>query len=477
MLDKRCHFSLGQRILILVFILSPLLCILLFIPFPPPKPPPTPLPIPALPATPTVDAPATYAVLQQTAAAPLPNFCHFTNQTYTLQKQFVNNTHTRVELLAETAVSPNGEWSATAVKLANAVQEMRLAQHGETKHTFRLILQWYEPVKHLVWSPDGRYLALVTRQERTYVTDLFDIEGNHWSQISRYTFAEREEMPLVWSPDGRILYFASRGNGITQMHHFDPATWQTTDIWLGGQFLWPPSYAQSGKQAVVYWLRDGRKELIVMEPDGRNTRLLLENVELVETIYWLRNHVEVALVLQEENGRRVIIVNTETGEQRTIADNLLNTSAFRYWPQADLLTFWAEVESGQGVEMGYFSDGTQAYAFAYDYKADWKPREFWSPDGQAMAMKLGDSYFGEALTLVYMDGRSPQIIYDQLQGLGNPLWSPDSNYVAFTQLNPNAVPQTGIALEIRDQNGNEVARLTPYDTFWDNQYFLEWQPC
>ena len=476
MFGKSRQLTIWQRVLILLGVLAPLFCGLWFIPFPPPVPTPTRTPVPFVPATPTVDRVATQVSLQQTAVAPLPSFCHLTNQTVTLQKRPVNNTHTRLRLLAPTAVAANGEWSASVVELVNAIRELRLT-NGIIEHKFRLVLQWHDPVKHLVWSPDGRYLALVTRQEESYVTDLYDIAGHHWPEINRYHYDEREEMPLVWSPDGRYLYFASRAHQFTQLHRYEPATAQLIDVPEFGHFLWPPLYAQSGTKMVANLQRVGNKELVLMEPDGRNARTLLANVELVETIYWLRNHRELALVLGEENGRHIIILDTETGEQRTIVDNLHDISAFRYWPQADLITFWAEVRSGWGVEMGYFSDSTQAYQFDYGYQADWKSREFWSPDGQTMAMKLGSPGFGEALALVYVDGRLPQILYRNLRGLGDPLWSPDSQYLAFTLLNANAMPQADVILEIRDRNGREISRIDPYSIFGDTHYYLEWLPC
>jgi hypothetical protein len=470
-------FTLVQRVFIIVITLASLVYGLWVISEPPlslPSPTPTHAPTPDLTrSTAEAEATATQIAFQQTAVAPLPSQCDHPNQTYTLQRKEADRFGEY--LLFPVAVAPDGSWSATVVEQPDAVRELRLT-NGETNYHFRLIVEWWQPIKHLIWSPDGRYLALTHRRYETYFTNLYDINGNYWPNINIYEYDDREEMPIVWSPDGRFLYFASRMNNITQLRSYEPATQQTNSVNINGHFLWPPVYASSGTHVVAYLQRAGQNDLVLMEPDGRNAHTLLSDIELTEAVYWLRNHTWLAMVLKEENGRRVIIFDTENNEQWTLQENLYKIDAFRYWPQNDALTFWAEPERDHGVEFAYFPDGTLAYRFDSPQRRGWKIREFWSPDGQAVVLKLG--FLGdETLALAYVDGRSPNILYTNLRGLGDPLWSPDSQQFAFTQFNSNNIPNTYVVLEIRDQNGSGLSHFTPYSATFDGQHYLEWVPC
>jgi hypothetical protein len=92
----------------------------------------------------------------------------------------------------------------------------------------------------------------------------------------------------------------------------------------------------------------------------------------------------------------------------------------------------------------------------------------WSPNGEIAAIKHATNE-GESLTLAFVDGRAPIVLRTGLSGLGDPLWSPDSRMLAFTQ----AVNNSPVALSIVSIDGTELWNFAPVPLEWA----LDWFAC
>jgi hypothetical protein len=98
---------------------------------------------------------------------------------------------------------------------------------------------------------------------------------------------------------------------------------------------------------------------------------------------------------------------------------------------------------------------------------------FFSPDRQVAAVKvrLPDQ---EKLALARTDGSPPVIARAGLSGLGDPLWSPDSRLVAFTQSGQRGP----VTWQIVGADGQDVWSLPPArpgaEYVWGN---LAWAEC
>jgi len=92
----------------------------------------------------------------------------------------------------------------------------------------------------------------------------------------------------------------------------------------------------------------------------------------------------------------------------------------------------------------------------------------WSPDGSTAALKVARDE-GESLLLVFMDGRLTITLRSGLSGLGDPLWSPDSSMLAFTQ----SIGSTPVELEVVAIDGRSIWTFSPFPLEW----MLLWFPC
>jgi Tol biopolymer transport system component len=96
------------------------------------------------------------------------------------------------------------------------------------------------------------------------------------------------------------------------------------------------------------------------------------------------------------------------------------------------------------------------------------PQAFPAPNGAWLALKVGTPG-DERLYIVKADG-TWHSVRTGLSGLGDPLWSADGVYLAFTQ----SVNQGEVTLEIVNANGASVQRVVGYRGIFRD---VRWSRC
>jgi len=144
-----------------------------------------------------------------------------------------------------------------------------------------------------------------------------------------------------------------------------------------------------------------------------------------------------------------------------------------YDASTNTLAFMWQTPEGAFGRDTYQPDGTRLSHTLMVGDMERPLKEFWSPDGQTVALKIGQlgyrGLYDEMLVLAYPDGRKPVLVRSGLAGLGDPLWSPDSRQLAFTQWTPNR----SLTLEVVSSAGEQQ--------YWTWNYqlsaSLEWSAC
>ncbi len=120
----------------------------------------------------------------------------------------------------------------------------------------RKVLDQPRPDWVVHWSPDGKYLAVISEAEgQDYRTTLVPLDGSKPLVIAldgKVINAKGSH----WSPDGSQVAFASNVSGIYQIGIFDLATQQIRWLTEGDGEKEHPQYAPDGKQ-IVYVLSYG----------------------------------------------------------------------------------------------------------------------------------------------------------------------------------------------------------------------------
>ncbi|MBZ0274644.1 MAG: hypothetical protein K8I60_00785 [Anaerolineae bacterium] len=400
---------------------------------------------------------------------------------------------------------------------------------------------------YIVWSPDSQSVA-IQYYSGEYLTDLekpgvFRVDGTAVPDVLRLSadLAETglsESLPLIWSEDSRLLSFVTlRGNADSpefNMTTYTPASGDGEVRVITANLLRAPFYAPDKQHVAVYedalaqktitvmqldganptplvsqaadagdpdWSLDGRYVAAVwaagngderqvrltwMQPDGSGRQDVSGAFRDIRELRWMRSGAALAyLVWWGEAGNSIEIADTATGERHELVSRIDTITDIQYDPDSDILSWWWQDGSSWGKD-AFRSDGTPVYHLLAAGGFERQPRsEFWSPEGDVLALKLGRIRYGkggpdavnadESLVLVYADGRLPVVVRSGLSGLGDPLWSPDGRYLAFTQ----SINRGPVSFEIITANGADVWRdaAPPEYTFewlWTKS---GWIPC
>jgi Tol biopolymer transport system component len=138
-------------------------------------------------------------------------------------------------------------------------------------------------------------------------------------------------------------------------------------------------------------------------------------------------------------------------------------------PADGRISFWWRTTTATGTD-AYELSGKRVYRLPAVGQIDEQDsRAFWAPDGHSAVLKMGPPG-NESLQLSWVDAPSPRILRAKLTGLSDPLWSPDSSKVAFTEAANNGP----VTLQIIGADGREIWRFNKFQSFFRD---LAWSRC
>lgn len=202
-----------------------------------------------------------------------------------------------------------------------------------------------------------------------------------------------------------------------------------------------PDWSPNGEWVAVVWSRENddffTTTLTWMHPDGSERHDLQANFTDVRDLRWLPNDQLAYLAWRKDSGNNLETVDLKTGERHVLAEGFQNMPHITYDANTNQLSFMWYVRDGDYGLDSYTPDGTRISRVLVSGETLRPFKTFWSPDGKTVLLKVGEltsmSMYGELLTVGYADGRPSITLRSGLDGLGDPLWSPDSRQFAFTQ--------------------------------------------
>jgi Tol biopolymer transport system component len=318
-------------------------------------------------------------------------------------------------------------------------------QTGAPDGTIRYTLMAYQPSANALkplaqemdrgpfYSPDGSRVAYYTMAGGRKSITISDLDGANPVKLAD---AADDSGNADWSPDGKWV----------------AAVWATGEV------------DDPARRVRLSW----------MHPNGTERHDLEADFKDVHDLRWMKDGRLAYVAWRGAAGNSIEVVDTASSERHVIAGGLQEVVDFTYNADVNQLSFWYEDEGGSLGKTVYTADGALAYRFTISDGLDRPRKEFWSPDGKVAAVKIGrnwsQSSSGEALALVYTDGRPPLVLRDNLYGLGDPLWSPDGKLLAYTWADRQFRPAT---MDVVTTGGKTLWTYAPY-TLWQPS---EWERC
>jgi Tol biopolymer transport system component len=390
-----------------------------------------------------------------------------------------------------------------------------------------------EPFRHQVaWSSDSRmfsinYLQYTDRYIET--VNVYDTEGNLQGELSTEITDPVYSGLSLWSSDWSPVHWSSDGQIVTYirpvaMDQFDLMSLDVTEgefkplaqnldrppfyasgmdylaayegqerpfsidiLEVSGENHVPlvtdasdagnPDWSPSGEWVAAVWATGNgesrRVFLSWMHPDGTGRQDMDADFRDVRDLRWITGESELAYIAWRGDEASIEIADTETGTRRTLAEGFTQIADFTYDVKTYTLSFWWQNAKGERGKDIYRLDRTRSGRILYNADLERPRKEFWSPDREMVAIKVGTLFYrgisDEHLILAFTDGREPLLIRSGLSGLGDPIWSPDGQSLAFTQ----SRGRSDAALHRVNTSGINLWEYTPYPV----GRTLEWEGC
>ncbi len=323
----------------------------------------------------------------------------------------------------------------------------------------------------LIWQIDSS--ALMWYEETWEVGEIYEYRLMEYALDTQAVTEHAAKMPNppVYSPNNRYVSQTTRLETGRKVELLDTLDWTKFGLVEGADDTGNVTWSPDGRYAAVVWARgvDGGREVFLTwaQADGSNRHLLADAFWNVRDVRWLADD-QLAFIAQRREGYSVEIADLKTGDTRVLAAGLDEIGELNH--EGGLLQFLWQVESRAGLS-AYQPDGKPAYRLVLpvEYSRHDLWSAFFSPDQRYAALKIRHPN-GESLYLASADGSWGQEVRSRLYGLGDPLWSPDSKHLAFTQ----AVAWTQASLEVVTAQGEDVWRTPGYEGSYLN---LTWESC
>lgn len=300
----------------------------------------------------------------------------------------------------------------------------------------------------------------------------FDLNSQAWETL--YTHLTK---PALYSPVGGYAGIYQGEERPYSIHILNLSTGETIPLVANASDAGDPDWSPDGAWAAAVWAMgqgtDRQVFLSWMHPDGTDRHDLDADFRDVRDLRWLKSG-ELAYIAWRGDEASIEIVDTTTNARRTLVEGFYDIRDFTYHDETNTLSWrWRDSE-GQIGKSAYQTDGEPVYTYRYLGDMERGVKEFWSPDGEMVALKIAPlgyrGFLGEDVVLAYTDGRDPVLVRSGLTGLGDPLWSPDSTAVAFSQWRGRPEPAS---LQVVNTDGINLWESTPFQTWWP----IQWVEC
>jgi Tol biopolymer transport system component len=268
-----------------------------------------------------------------------------------------------------------------------------------------------EFASHPAWSPDGRSIAFVGKDDDGNVdVHIVQVDGRGRQRLTSDPAVDGRP---AWSPDGWKIAFTRRGPRETFQIYVMNADGSgqrrlTRNGWVHFSVAWSPD----GQKMLFERpsLRRGElpkpacycaEEIWIMNSDGSGQRRLTRNPARDGGPAWSPDGHRIVFSREWQNGHREIyVMNADGSGQRSLTRN--RSSFGPAWsPDGRKIVFFSDRDGNDEIYV-MNADGTKQRRLTRNPGNDWGPH--WSPDGQMIAFERDRSPSGEELHVMNADG-------------------------------------------------------------------------
>jgi Tol biopolymer transport system component len=367
----------------------------------------------------------------------------------------------------------------------------------------------------LVWSPNGRYLAVIYDAQGASMLSVMDVEKGTTVLQTPAHDTQTMLIPQLWLENSRVFTFVRANSNSTidwVKYYLDENRYET--VVLNIQEIVRADSLYSGKVAVRY-AHNGMQNVDLTSADGTNRIPFIENASEVEVFPWspdgkaimalwtphlqrqthltwmttgtnrftlVDNFVAVprssrwlegskALVIREigQTEATIWLVNLANGSQQILYKGLSAPASKFVEIDPHVVGFQWQDDNGMQWIDGYNAEGNRIYHF--QAIGDVESPIHLSPDRQlaALSARQRNQSYTHDLLISSADGQQLQILRTRLNSLQNIQWSPDGKLIGFWGFASNGAP----ILEVLRPDGSSQQIFDAYGM----QGSFRWARC
>lgn len=366
-------------------------------------------------------------------------------------------------------ISNQPQWSPDGAKIALASRGVYLVDVASQQLT-----QIVAPTNAtaVAWAPHGQRLALISSNPPAGESRIFRVgaDGSGLTELARVDSVATHS--LAWSPQGSLIAFVAQAEGASFrtdlfVINADGSGLRTLAQDVEGDFAWSPD---GSRIALTKASDDSQSDIYVVEADGSGLERITDHPAQEWWLAWAPDGEAIAFASSRDglggiyalqpDGSLTPLVRTYDGEPpqallspqgrvMVAAEGFIQTDDFGgpfYGPLSpDGLRAAGDFPTGSLYTEECASDANDIYVMNADGShitnitntpAISEEGPVWSPDSDLLAFtswtSAGQTCGGSRLEIMKADGSGRRLLADfPVAGVWNPQWSPDGNRLFF----------------------------------------------
>ncbi|MDB4581578.1 LpqB family beta-propeller domain-containing protein [Draconibacterium sp.] len=362
---------------------------------------------------------------------------------------------------------------------------------GEEKILATISDKW---INSLVWSPDGKMLAYLSKEKEAPNTKYMNfINAENGTSMLRWETSGGEvNIELAWAPDSRRIAFNDREGEVIKIMNVEDGNIEDIKTNLGdvkiGHIDWSPDgekfvFAGSKGGNAEFWFMENFLPLDKLAQNNGNENLLAEkeNKNFKIRQVWTDNELY-SEGAPSPDGRYISYVHYDTGDLGILEiatgkkHRLTNKGT---WNESDEFAEYSRWSpNGKQIvydwynEKGFIElriigiDGSKPLILYKNEEVTWAQTYGWSPDGKQILACFSKKDGAEQIVLVSVDDGSVRVLKMlEKEWPKNINFSPDGNYIVFDS--------PGGDISLLSTDGNREIKLIEHPA---NDFLLGWAP-
>ena len=311
-----------------------------------------------------------------------------------------------------------------------------------------------------LWSPDGRTLAFLSDRgvggnssaAQPDQVHLLRVDGGDGGQVDRLTSAPGGVEQFAWSPDGKTIAFVARDQATAEEQQREAAGYDAIEVDRNFKYnrLWVTNL--SDRKAVQVTKQDFEINELAWSPKGNELALVIARTPKPEDSFLLS----------------LVVVNRSSGDvARTLSTNAVPISGLLRWsPDSRSITFLEGVKEFASWVSVVASDGGTAAGVVRPLMKEYSGTVYtldWTSDSKHL---LAQSVEGTRQALLTIDSNSGAVrkLADVIQSQWDWSFSTDGQTIVYTAQTPES--PSDIWVLTKDGQPRQITNFNPQTKSW-----------